>query len=74
MTPPPLQPGARVLDVGCGVGGSTYFISETYNCHVHGLDLSVNNILFALERASERRWDGRYCDVMWRVVMYRVLM
>lgn len=49
-----LQRGARVLDVGCGVGGSTYHIAETYGVHVHGLDLSVNCILLALERTAER--------------------
>lgn len=51
------QPGQRVLDVGCGTGGSAYDISEAYNVHVHGLDLSVNCLLSALERASTRSGD-----------------
>nr|BAU37045.1 phosphoethanolamine N-methyltransferase [Chlamydomonas asymmetrica] len=49
-----LKGGERVLDVGCGVGGSTYAISEAYGCHCHGLDLSVNAVLAALERATGR--------------------
>nr|BAX38993.1 phosphoethanolamine-N-methyltransferase [Chlamydomonas applanata] len=52
-----LQAGQRVLDVGCGTGGSAYDISETYGVHVHGLDLSVNCLLAALERASTRSGD-----------------
>ena len=26
------------VDAGCGVGGTTRFLANTYGCHVHGLD------------------------------------
>jgi len=52
-----LQPGQRLLDVGCGTGGSAYDLSESHKVHVHGLDLSVNCLLAALERASTRSGD-----------------
>ena len=30
----------RVLDLGCGLGGSARIIAESYGCQVHGVDLS----------------------------------
>eukprot|EP00877_Chromochloris_zofingiensis_P011556 jgi/Chrzof1/6654/Cz19g04140.t1 len=48
-----LQPGEKVLDVGCGIGGGDFLMSEMYGVHVHALDLSVNMILMALERAGD---------------------
>lgn len=41
-----------VLDVGCGVGGAAFYLAEKYQCYVHGLDLSVNMIMTALEKAA----------------------
>lgn len=32
--------GARVLDVGCGVGGPARLLAGTYGCHVTGIDLT----------------------------------
>ncbi|WIA44324.1 hypothetical protein OEZ86_007114 [Tetradesmus obliquus] len=47
-----LQPGMTLLDVGCGIGGNAFLAADTYGCHVHGIDLSVNMILVAIERAA----------------------
>ncbi|RAL50101.1 hypothetical protein DM860_007775 [Cuscuta australis] len=46
-----LQPGQKVLDVGCGIGGGDFYMAENYDVHVVGIDLSINMISFALERA-----------------------
>ncbi|GAA0185907.1 methyltransferase [Lithospermum erythrorhizon] len=46
-----LQPGQKVLDVGCGIGGGDFYMAEKYDVHVVGIDLSVNMVSFALERA-----------------------
>lgn len=35
------QPGQRILDFGCGVGGPARWIAAHYGCHVTGIDLTV---------------------------------
>lgn len=47
-----LQRDQEVLDVGCGIGGSAFYMANTFHAHVLGLDLSTNMINFAL-RAYE---------------------
>lgn len=49
-----LQSGDRVLDVGCGIGGGDFLMASRYGAYVHGIDLSVNMVLGALERAQEQ--------------------
>ncbi|KAF7847627.1 hypothetical protein BT93_L2776 [Corymbia citriodora subsp. variegata] len=46
-----LQPGQKVLDVGCGIGGGDFYMAEKFDVEVVGIDLSINMISFALERA-----------------------
>ncbi|EYU24136.1 hypothetical protein ABFS82_04G132100 [Erythranthe guttata] len=46
-----LEAGQKVLDVGCGIGGGDFYMAEKYDVHVVGIDLSINMISFALERA-----------------------
>lgn len=57
-----LKPGQKVLDVGCGIGGGDFYMSETYDVHVLGIDLSINMVSFAIERAI-----GRKCSVEFEV-------
>jgi phosphoethanolamine N-methyltransferase len=46
-----LKTGQKVLDIGCGTGGGDFYMAEKYGAEVHGIDLSVNMISIALERA-----------------------
>jgi sarcosine/dimethylglycine N-methyltransferase len=34
------QPGERLLDIGCGIGGPARWIAATFGCHVTGVDLT----------------------------------
>lgn len=35
-----IEPGSRVLDVGCGVGGPARTLAKQFNCRVMGLDVT----------------------------------
>jgi ubiquinone/menaquinone biosynthesis C-methylase UbiE len=55
----PLVPGARVLDVGCGLGGSARSLAAEHQCQVTGIDLTleyvdVANALAAMVGLSDR--------------------
>lgn len=38
------EPTAKILDVGCGVGGPARFMAQHYGCHITGLDLTPKYI------------------------------
>lgn len=46
-----LKPAQKVLDVGCGIGGGDFYMAENFDVEVVAIDLSINMISFALERA-----------------------
>ena len=54
-----LQSGQRVLDVGCGIGGGDFYMAAQHDVFVHGIDLSVNMVLLALERAAGMSNGGK---------------
>eukprot|EP00250_Pteridium_aquilinum_P022641 c25496_g1_i1 orf=374-1858(+) len=57
-----LKPGQTVLDVGCGIGGGDFYMAEEFDVSVVAIDLSVNMISLALERAI-----GRQCAVQFEI-------
>lgn len=48
-----LKPGQKVLDVGCGIGGSAFYMASKYGVNVHGIDLSKNMIEIAQKYLKE---------------------
>jgi ubiquinone/menaquinone biosynthesis C-methylase UbiE len=48
-----LPSGAKLLDIGCGVGGPARLFAERFGCHVTGVDLTPEFI--ALARSLTRR-------------------
>jgi phosphoethanolamine N-methyltransferase len=45
-----LSPGMRVLDVGCGLGGSAFLMAREHGVSVYGIDVSANMVTSARER------------------------
>lgn len=53
-----IEPGARVLDVGCGLGGSALWLARNLNCCVLGLNISPVQVSMATEKARAECLDG----------------
>lgn len=47
-----LEPGMRVLDIGCGWGGMALTLAKEYDCDVTGITLSENQLATAVKRAE----------------------
>jgi cyclopropane-fatty-acyl-phospholipid synthase len=52
-----IEPGARVLDIGCGWGGLALYLAEHTGARVTGITLSQEQLALARVRASERNLD-----------------
>jgi tocopherol O-methyltransferase len=49
-----LRKGQKVLDAGCGIGGSAIWLAETYDAQVFGITLSADQVRRATANASSR--------------------
>jgi tocopherol O-methyltransferase len=47
----------RVLDAGCGMGGSSLFLAETYSAQVEGISLSAVQLREAQQAAKQRQLE-----------------
>lgn len=57
-----LQPGMKVLDIGCGWGGAARFAAERYGVAVTGVTISKNQAATATERCKGLPIDIRLQD------------
>lgn len=48
-----LAPGSRVLDVGCGLGGSCFVMARDFGLLAEGIDLSRNMLSIALQKSEQ---------------------
>ncbi|RVV99150.1 class I SAM-dependent methyltransferase [Mesobaculum littorinae] len=63
-----IEPGMRVLDIGCGWGGMALTLARDYGAHVLGVTLSQEQHKVAVQRAKEAGLQDR---VEFRLVDYR---
>lgn len=54
-----VQAGDRVLDAGCGVGGSSLFLAQAYKCDVVGITLSEKQVQTARHYAEQSKVQPR---------------
>jgi tocopherol O-methyltransferase len=55
-----VQPGARILDIGCGIGGSSFFLAKSYGASVTGISTSPVQIEMANRAAQERQANTNF--------------
>lgn len=53
-----IQSTDKVLDAGCGVGGSSIFMATVLGCSVTGITLSERQVLHAKENAAKKNMEG----------------
>jgi cyclopropane-fatty-acyl-phospholipid synthase len=63
-----VEPGATVLDIGCGWGGLALYLAEVAGARATGITLSREQYARAQQRALER---GRTQDAIFRLEDYR---
>lgn len=65
-----LEPGMKVLDIGCGWGGMALTLARDYGAEVLGITLSHEQLRRARERAAQAGLEGR---VRFELMDYRAL-
>lgn len=56
-----LKEGSKVLDVGCGLGGSAFLMARDFGLRVDGIDLSANMIEMARSKLEVYKIEDRVC-------------
>lgn len=57
-----LKPGMRVLDIGCGWGGTAQYLAERYGCEVVGVTISQEQVEYGRELCTDLPVDIRLQD------------
>src|SRR3954471_12524664 len=65
-----LEPGQRVLDIGCGWGGMALFLNKVAGVDVLGITLSEHQLKIARQRAADAGVSDR---VKFELIDYRLL-
>lgn len=48
-----IRSGFKILDAGCGVGGTAIYLAKKFNCYVVGISLAPNQITTAKKNAAK---------------------
>ena len=49
----------NILDVGCGIGGSSLYLAQKFNCHTTGITLSMVQVSRSQQRAQEANLSNK---------------
>ena len=55
-----IKAGLRVLDIGCGYGGSSVYLAKEYGVNATGITISPVQVRMAREAASKANVDARF--------------
>ncbi|MEV8020115.1 geranyl diphosphate 2-C-methyltransferase [Streptomyces sp. NPDC086554] len=55
----PIAPGHRLLDAGCGRGGTSIMANQRFGCQVDGVSISESQVEFANAQARKRGVDAK---------------
>jgi tocopherol O-methyltransferase len=55
-----IRPGARILDVGCGFGGSSIYLAKHYRAQVTGITISPIQVEMASKAAAAAQADATF--------------
>jgi len=78
-----IKTGEKILDAGCGVGGSSIFLAKNFGCEVEGITLSKQQVNYATQKTQEvglhekvnfsvgnylnTKFPDNYFDVVWAI-------
>jgi len=54
-----IKPSDRVLDAGCGIGGSSIWMAKKFNNHATGVTISGKQVDYASQQAKKNKVDDR---------------
>jgi tocopherol O-methyltransferase len=55
-----LQPGSRILDIGCGFGGTSNYLAKQYRVSATGITISPVQVEMANREAKKQDLDARF--------------
>jgi len=55
-----IKHGSEILDIGCGMGGSSLFLARNYNATVTGITISPVQVEMATAAAARERIDVKF--------------
>jgi len=55
-----LQPGSRILDIGCGFGGTSLYLARTYGVSATGVTISQVQVEMASRSARENNLNAKF--------------
>jgi tocopherol O-methyltransferase len=78
-----IKTGEKILDAGCGVGGSSIFLAKNFGCEMEGITLSKQQANYATQKTQEfglnekvnfsvgnylnTKFPDNYFDVVWAI-------